>query len=123
MTIGLMRHFKVDLTNLDYSYLKWTDSEAFRKAVQAYDEAPVFVRKQDIGQWDRCYTSTLSRTVKTAESTYSGPILKRESLVEVPLAPVFDGTWKMPVFIWFIAGRLDWFFTPWRDLKNLLRMK
>jgi broad specificity phosphatase PhoE len=120
MKLGLVRHFKV-IT--DEKYL--LNSDEFARAMQNYDKAPVdnnglIIRSED---WDVCYCSTLPRAVVTAESIFSGKIIKTDLLIEVPISPFTRKNIKMPSFIWHIASRIAWYKSHKSQTENIHETK
>lgn len=82
MRIGLVRHFKVKT-----DYPDNLTSEEYVEWLKNYDELgvnPIPVDVRDIN-WEKCYSSTLSRAYKTAKTIYDGHIIKSENIVEVDL--------------------------------------
>ncbi|MBS4535717.1 histidine phosphatase family protein [Clostridium sp. D2Q-14] len=62
-------------------------------------------------EWDICYSSSLSRAVKTAESIFEEEIIKKEILREVPIASMIRKNILLPHKIWLILGRLAYLFS------------
>ena len=106
MKLGLVRHFKV-ITD-EKALLS---SSEFAKAMEKYDRAPIRGNglKIDSSDWDVCYSSTLPRAITTAESIFSGKIIKTDLLIEVPISPFTRKNIKLPSFIWHIGSRLAWY--------------
>jgi len=105
MKIGLVRHFEVDCAH------KFLMSAAdFREWVNRYDCSPIktVARLRSQYTWKKCYCSDLPRAVETAQHIYEGDITKSELIREVPIAPVFESTIKLPYIFWMVAGRLAW---------------
>ena len=116
MKLGLVRHFKV--ITKENTLLS---SDEFAKAMDYYDRAPVRGNglKINSSDWDICYSSTLPRAVTTAESVFSGKIIKSELLIEVPIAPFTKRNIKLPSFIWHIASRIAWFKSHKSQRENI----
>jgi len=106
MKLGLVRHFKV-ITNEKI----FLSSHKFTKAMANYDVAPVLKNGLRINSndWDICYCSTLSRAITTAETIYTGEIIKTDLLVEVPISPFTKRNIKLPISVWHIAARYAWY--------------
>lgn len=106
MKLGLVRHFKV-ITN-EKTFLS---SQEFADAMEKYDVLPVNQNRLKINSrdWDVCYCSSLPRAVQTAETIYSGKILKTDLLKEVPISPFTKRNIILPSFIWHIGARIAWY--------------
>lgn len=110
MKIGLVRHFEVDKKYLD-GYIK---SEDFSKWMKEYDYADVFPREIDLRgiDWNKCYSSDLSRAVTTAEAIYDGKIIKTPLIREIAMQFTdefhkdIETTQKF--FNWSIYSMLKW---------------
>lgn len=105
MIIGLVRHFKVDL-----SHSRLMTSGDFEQWAMDYDAAGVIeneVIMRDI-RWDRCYSSDLPRAITTAKAIYSGEIITTPLLREVPMSPVFNTSFKLPYGFWGVLARFAW---------------
>lgn len=105
MKIGIVRHFKVD-----YRPKKLMNSNDFKEYVINYDSAAVIYNKPNINsaEWDKCYSSDLTRAIKTAESIYDKKLQMTELLREVEMYPMWESELKMPSVIWSILSRLAW---------------
>lgn len=107
MKIGLVRHFKVNLTEKrtlsSKEYLDWSD---------AYDTAEVFPFPVDLKeiQWQVCYVSDLKRAQLTAKSIFKGPTFTTPLLREVRNYPVFQTNKRLFHRFWSVVGRAAWFF-------------
>jgi broad specificity phosphatase PhoE len=115
MNIGLVRHFKVDC------YIKnFMTSDNFRQWVKDYDNSDIIENKYEIGNiiWDNCFSSDLSRAVKTSTSIFKGEIIKTHLLREVPISPIFNTNIKLPYIFWCICGRLAWLFQNKSQIEN-----
>lgn len=106
MKLGLIRHFQV-ITN-EKTLLS---SAEFTSAMKNYDSAPVLKNglKINSNDWEICYCSTLPRAITTAESIYSGQIIKTDLLKEVPISPFTKRNIKLPSAIWHIGARIAWY--------------
>lgn len=72
MYIGLVRHFKVD-----WDAQAFMTSNDFEKWAIKYDDSGVIENKfetQNI-KWDKCFSSDLSRAIKTSETIFKGEII------------------------------------------------
>lgn len=107
MYIALVRHFKVDCNAKVFM-----TSDEFKSWVTKYDTSDVIQSKFDISKikWDKCFSSELSRAIKTSEIIYNGEIIKTHLLREVPLSPICETNLKLPYVFWCISGRIAWKF-------------
>jgi hypothetical protein len=78
--------------------------------MREYDTSQVIPAPVDLGGtcWQRCYASTSSRALATAQSIYSGPIIKTDLLCEPVIQPFKTGRLKLPLFGWRWLLRLAW---------------
>lgn len=107
MKLGLVRHFKV---NIKPGEGKLSSSQ-FEEAMKNYDFADVTSNGLIINknEWDICYSSSLPRAVKTAQTIYNGEIITTDLLREVPILPFTKRNIILPSFIWHTAARIAWF--------------
>ncbi|MBU3214006.1 phosphoglycerate mutase family protein [Clostridium estertheticum] len=115
MNIGLVRHFKVNCCTK--MFMTSTD---FNQWVKQYDNSDVIENKFKIGdiKWDKCFSSDLSRAIKTSQSIFKGEIIKTQLLREVPIAPIFNTNIKIPYIFWCISGRFAWLFQCKSQTEN-----
>ena len=106
MIIGLVRHFKVKVKPGEGGL---TSSE-FEKAMSDYDLADVIPNELqvDAADWEICYSSSLPRALKTAETIYHGKIIITDLLREVPILPFTKTDFIFPAFVWHTAARIAW---------------
>ena len=105
MRIGLVRHFEVDCSH------KWfLLDEEFQEWVRQYDCSPIRILDMaaEKNNWEKCYSSNLSRALETAQYIYRGIITQSALIREVPIMPVFKSSIKLPHVFWMIAGRIAW---------------
>ncbi len=104
MKIGLVRHFKVKhaypqkfLVGYD-ELVRWFDH---------YDAADV--EHQDVAPcgvtWEKCYSSSMPRALKTAQCIFSGDIIQRDELRELNLLPLMNTYKKLPLLLWALLMR------------------
>ena len=107
MKIGIVRHFKV-LMEYPTGRLAADDVMAWFKA---YDEAEVQPVDTDLGgiNWTRCFASDLPRAVKTAQSIYTGEITYTDKLREIAIHPIWQTSWRLPIWLWVVSYRIAWF--------------
>jgi len=108
MKVGLVRHFRV----MDSSKTNWMNSSDFDNWVQYYNRCDVVYQEHPEKQlaWNVCYSSDLSRAVKTAESLYGGEIIKTDLLREIDVGAIVHTNLKFHRSIWLAAGRMGWLF-------------
>lgn len=61
--------------------------------------------------WHKCFSSDLSRAVKTAETIFKGEVIKTNLLREVPISPVLKKNSRIPYILWAFSGRIAWLFS------------
>jgi broad specificity phosphatase PhoE len=107
MNIGLVRHFKV---NCDTKM--FMTSYDFEQWVKEYDTSNVIENKFEIEniKWHKCFSSDLSRAIKTSKAIFKGEIIKTQLLREVPISPICKTNLKLPYVFWCISGRIAWLF-------------
>jgi broad specificity phosphatase PhoE len=107
MTIGLLRHFRVDFKQRQKIY----SALEFSKEMEDYESSPIIKKEIDIDSdcWDVCYSSTIPRAMETAKSIYKKEIIFSEKIIEVPVAPFTNRNIKLPSFIWHLGGRIAWY--------------
>lgn len=115
MNIGLVRHFKVNCNTK-----KFMTSDDFKQWVKDYDNSDIIETKYEMANinWDKCFSSDLSRAVKTSTSIFKGEIIKTHLLREVPISPLFNTNLKLPYIFWCISGRLSWLFHSKSQIEN-----
>jgi broad specificity phosphatase PhoE len=106
MKIGLIRHFKV---LHPYPGKVLVETTELLQWFKDYEKAEIEKSTVDLLgiHWKHCYSSDLSRSIQTAEHIYSGNILKRAELREIPITP-FKIKLKLPFLVWAILVRLSW---------------
>lgn len=107
MRVGLVRHFKVKQAYPSGRVSARDVEQWFRN----YDEADIEEGQTDLGgiEWGRCYSSDMTRAIRTAEIIYGSDIQKMPELREIP-APTFTTNWKLPLIGWALLIRLSWLF-------------
>ncbi len=124
MKIYLMRHFKVN-----FSWKKMYNSADFDIAYNAYDNSLIIPKNIGLNiSFKNLYISHLSRTNETFKSLRltSTPV-KTDLLNEVPLKSFTKLPFKIPTTLWFVIGRIQWYFNISRQIegkrKTNLRIK
>jgi len=95
-------------------------SDDFKQWVKQYDNSDIIENKFEVGDilWNKCYSSDLSRVIKTSQSIFKGEIIKSKLLRKVPIEPIFNTNIKLPYTFWCISGRIAWFFQHKSQMEN-----
>ncbi len=106
MKIIVIRHGAVD-----FRRSRRCTSAGFDRECAAYDQAPLgrsaYVAPQ--AEFRNIYVSTLPRSRETARLMFPGRDLQESKLIsEVPCRSAFDSRIRLPQWLWFLAGRLQW---------------
>ena len=108
MTITLIRHAKVN-----YNYKQQYRHYEFDKACAEYDYSPIFDDKGD-AQFNTAnvvYVSSLKRTHDTARLILPDKeYIECKLFDEVPIKAFASLPFAVSTKLWFIIGRLQWFF-------------
>ncbi|MEI5909310.1 histidine phosphatase family protein [Bacillus spongiae] len=106
MKVGLIRHFKV---TRGYPS-KMVTSDELMSWVTEYDESDVEEIEVNLCniQWEKCFSSDLSRAKATAEKCFDGTIVYVDELREISLSPIFQSKIKLPLFVHLFCIRLAW---------------
>lgn len=115
MKIYIFRHGKVNM--------KWPSkctSQEFDRACSNYDSADIFFPLEYSGALDfnKIYVSNLLRSLQTAQSLFPAKNYEIINIDEVPLKSFTDSSKKLPLWIWNVAGRLQWFFNNKRQSET-----
>lgn len=117
MKITMIRHEKVDML-----WAKKYNSAAYDLVCKKYDECPIVSSSRkyfDTDDTKAVYISELSRTYETACRLFrEKDFLKTALLNEVPLKSFKDTDKMYPLWLWNIAGRLQWFLQSNRQMEN-----
>ncbi|MGE7604343.1 histidine phosphatase family protein [Peribacillus sp. NPDC097675] len=107
MKIGLVRHFKVAH---DFPSGKYVTADFMEQWFKDYDEADILYGETQLSDvdWKACYSSDMSRAVKTAEDVYVGEVIQMKELREIP-SPPLKGKVKLPFIFWAIWIRCSSF--------------
>ncbi|MCK4837143.1 MAG: histidine phosphatase family protein [Candidatus Aminicenantes bacterium] len=97
---------------MNFNFKKWSDSETFNQNMKSYNNASVNPPSHTFNtkEWDACFTSTMKRAVDTAKIIYNQKITGTDLLREVTLKAGFSTKIKIPVFLWAVIGRFQWYF-------------
>lgn len=114
--ITIIRHGKVNM--------KWPEkcsSAGFDRACEEYDLSDI----EDIKtasvevQADRVYVSKLSRSLNTARALFPNKeYRKMPEIGEVPLKSFKDTSKRLPLWVWNVLGRVQWFVGSPRQLEK-----
>ena len=112
MKLYLIRHAKV---NMDWS--KKCNSVEFDRACKQYDMAEIVEVNKFEKEIDskKIYVSNLHRSLKTAQALFPGNEYHEINIEEVPLKAYKDSTVHIPLWIWNIMGRIQWYFNNKRQ--------
>ena len=108
MIVAVIRHAKVNM--------KWKlmmTSAGYDKGCADYDTADVMPVSVDLPEteFDRIYVSALPRTTATARQVFEDREFDKTALInEVPERSGFDTGLKLPMFLWSVISRIQWFF-------------
>ena len=117
MKITMVRHEKVDM-----QWSKKYNSVTYDLACDKYDRCPiVFSQREyfDIDDTKPVYISELSRTYETACRLYKKTeFCKTAFLNEVPLRSFRDTDKIYPLWLWNLAGRVQWLLQSERQAET-----
>ncbi|WP_244832903.1 histidine phosphatase family protein [Clostridium sp. BJN0001] len=106
MRIGIVRHFKVNCNKRFFMTpddLKlWEDT--YNKSTVTRND----VNLQKI-KWDKCYCSTLSRAIKTAQDIFKGEIIRTPLICETVIDPVYKHKIRIPYHFHSVLSRASWY--------------
>jgi broad specificity phosphatase PhoE len=107
MKVGLVRHFKVK-KNFPKKLL--LSQNELCRWFEEYELCDIEIGEVDLYniEWKRCFSSDLTRAVKTAEKIYNGSIIKLVDLREIQSYPIFKWDIKLPFLIWAALIRIAW---------------
>lgn len=115
MKIMIIRHGKVDM-----QWPKRCNSQAFDAACKEYDAA--HIKNMDHSCRVDCndiYISKYLRSFETAEALFdSKDYIKTDNIEEVPLRSFVDSNIQLPLWIWNVMGRLQWYFNFSRQKES-----
>ncbi len=116
MRITIIRHGKVNM--------KWPQkcsSSVFDVACAEYDRSDL----ENINitlldeQFNKIYVSRLSRSVNTAKSLFPNEeYYEMPEIGEVPLKSFMDTEKRLPLWLWNVLGRVQWFIGSTRQLET-----
>jgi hypothetical protein len=106
ITIGLVRHYKVNQATPN----KWMTSVEFENWIEQYDHSDVILKPSSINgaDWDMCFSSDLSRAVKTSNHVYKDEIIYTELLREIKIHPFLQTNIKLHYKLWLLISRMSW---------------
>ncbi len=116
MRIAIIRHGKVNM-----KWPKKCSSEDFDLACAEYDRSDleyinIIPIEKQVG---RIYVSKLSRSVNTAKSLFpNNEYYEMPEIGEVPLKSFMDTKQRLPLWIWNVLGRVQWYIGSERQLEK-----
>lgn len=115
MKVCLIRHAKVAM-----EWPKKCNSVEFDNACMEYDEAGILeVNSADTDDsYKRIYVSNMYRSRETANRLFPGWDCSEIEVEEVPLKSFADCSLRLPLWIWNITGRLQWYANSKRQSEN-----
>jgi broad specificity phosphatase PhoE len=107
MKIGLIRHFKVDLS-FPRRWLLSPDDVA--EWFAQYETGELMYTQSDLGgvDWQVCYSSPLGRALITANYIYNGEVLQSDVLKELNALPLMRTRMRLPFIVWAILVRMKY---------------
>lgn len=123
MKVGLVRHFEVDCQMPGIGKLMTPDQ--FRQWLQEYETSDIKYTKVEPSAitWNKCYSSNLSRAIKTARNFYDGQIIETQALRELVIYPPTDINIKLPILLWLIFGRMAWMLSHKSQIESKSRFQ
>jgi len=105
--IGLVRHFKVNLSFPVKWWLSKADVDAW---FESYASADVLYADIDLlgVEWKKCLSSPLSRALHTAHHIYKGEVIQVDVLQELNALPLLTTKLKLPFLVWAIFVRVKY---------------
>lgn len=115
MKICLIRHAKVNM-----NWPRICNSVEFDNACKDYDLADIFkVNAVNVdSEYSRIYVSSMYRSKETARGLFPDSVYCEIDAEEVPLKSFVDCSIKMPLWIWNMMGRLQWYFNGSRQKER-----
>lgn len=115
MKITIIRHAKVN-----YKWKFWYTSQEFNKSCNEYDISPIdFSNKYSINTKQPIYISELSRSYDTAKLIFgSNKFIRMNLFNEVPLRAFTDKEIKLPLIMWKIFGRIQWYMNSKKQIET-----
>lgn len=107
MIVAVIRHAKVDM-----KWKPFMTSVEYDKGCADYDAAPVLPVTVNLPpiEFRKIYVSTLPRTTATARQVVGERKFHATSLInEVAERSGFDSELKLPVLVWSVVSRIQWF--------------
>lgn len=113
----MIRHAKVDMI-----WPKKCSSKEFDNACKQYDKANIVnndIKAINIDS-DNIYVSSLYRSKETAKRLFPNRYFSEIEVGEVPLKSYKDCSLQIPLWIWNVMGRMQWYFNNRRQDENRL---
>lgn len=111
----MARHFKIH-----YRKWQWLTSTGYADFLRWYDGTEGVERPPDYAPstWHRCYSSDMLRASETAGKLADVPATFMPLLREIPQAPVYDTSLKLPLIVWHVLSRIAWWFDHSSQLEG-----
>ncbi len=105
MKVTIIRHGKVK-----HIWKKSCSSDEFDEECRLYDTAPIEeMARVATNEVPTIYVSILDRSTQTAKMLYGErDFFKSELIHEVPMKAAFDTKLKLPIWVWYFLGRIQW---------------
>lgn len=118
MRIEIIRHQKVNM-----EWASKYNASSYDLACQTYDQSPIITQDTKLqipsNYPTKIYISELSRTYETAYQLFGErDFIKTNLLNEVPLRSFHDFHHLLPVTLWNVMGRLQWFIGSQRQSES-----
>jgi len=115
LKIRLIRHGKV---NIDWP--RFCNSLEFDAVCKQYDQTallPVPPAKVD-AEFQRLYVSPMLRSIETAKLLFPEREYTETDTGEVPIRSFLDTKLRLPIWAWYVGGRLQWLFNSKRQKEG-----
>lgn len=107
MKVALVRHFKVIRGFPKKMFITPNELNQWLYEYEVSDIEAMEVNLESI-KWEKCFSSDLSRAVKTAEMIFNGEIIKMKELREIqPVSPIKKDI-KLPFLLYPLLLKAAW---------------
>lgn len=115
MKIRLIRHAKVKI-----NWPKTCNAAEFEHICRQYDQAEIIGvdRMEPERAGGKLYVSPMLRSIETAKLLFPGREAAQLDVGEVPIRAFRDGTLRLPTWVWYVGGRMQWFFGNHRQKET-----
>lgn len=95
---------------MKHIWKKSCSSDEFDEECRLYDTAPIEeMTRVATNEVPTKYVSILDRSTQTAKMLYGErDFCKSELIHEVPMKAAFDTKLKLPIWVWYFLGRIQW---------------